>query len=373
MPDEVKFSDVDAPAVPEIHRSQRRRLLRILMLGVVPLIAIAVGFGYWWVSARYVSTDNAYVKTNIAKLAAQVSGRALTVNARAHLQVEKGDVLVTIDPRPFEIAVEQAAAELDAARREVETMAATLKEAWVELKEAKDRAAYFRKRFERQIQLTKQGITSATRSDELENDADAADDRVTIVRQKIQRLRTTLGGEADRPIDAHPLVRAKIAALEQAQLDLEHTTIRAPVSGTVVSVPLLPGEQITAAEPLFAIVSETAPWIDANFKETELTNVRVGQKAKVVLDIYPDYTWDAEVQSISPATGAEFAILPPQNASGNWVKVVQRLPVRLKLVQTADAPVLRAGMTATATVDTGAERRLPDFLGGIQAMAKSLQ
>lgn len=373
MPDDVKLANVETPELPGIQPGSRRRLLRVVLIGVMPLIAVAVAFGYWWHSARYVSTDNAYVKTSIAKLASQVSGQVLTVNAHAHLQVAKGDVLVTIDPRPFEIAAEQAMAELDASRREVETLAATLKEAWVELKEAQDRAAYFRKRFERQIQLTKQGITSATRSDELENDADAADDRVNMVRQKIQRLRTTLGGEADRPVDVHPLVRARIAALEKAQLDLEHTTIRAPVSGTVVSVPLLPGEQITAAEPLFAIVSETAPWVDANFKETELTNVRVGQKAKIVLDIYPDYTWEAEVESISPATGAEFAILPPQNASGNWVKVVQRLPVRLKLLPAADTPILRAGMTATVTVDTGAGRSLPDFLDGIQAMANSLQ
>jgi len=371
MPDDVKIADVGVSDKAVVHRPLRRRLTRFVLLGVVPLIAIAIGVGYWLHSARYVSTENAYVKTNIAKLAAEVSGRAVTVNARAHLKVNEGDVLVTIDPRPFEIAVEQAVADLDAARREVETLAATLKEARIEHKDAQDRAAYFRKRFERQIQLTKQGITSATRSDELENDANAAADRVTMVRQKIQRVKASLGGDADRPIDDHPLVRVKIAALEQAQLDLENTTIKAPTSGTVVSVPLLPGEQITAAEPLFAIVSETAHWVDANFKETELTHVRVGQKAKVVLDIYPDYAWEAEVQSISPATGAEFAILPPQNASGNWVKVVQRLPVRLKLIPSPEAPVLRAGMTATATIDTGQKRELSDLLGGFQAMAKS--
>ena len=165
------------------------------------------------------------------------------------------------------------------------------------------------------------------------------------------------------PVDTHPVVRTKLAALEQAKLDLSRTTVHAPTDGIVVTVPLVAGEQITAAEPLFAIVTDTPPWVDANFKETELTYVRVGQKATVALDIYPGIVWEAEVESISPATGAEFAILPPQNASGNWVKVVQRLPVRLKLHPHADAPPLRAGMTATATVDTTHQRSLTDLFG----------
>lgn len=348
----------------------RHALLRLVLLGLVPLVAIAGGIGFWLHGARYVSTENAYVKTDIAKVAAEISGKALAVRAHAHMKVRKGDVLVTVDPRPFELAVSRTEAELDAARQQVETLRATLKEARVELEEAKDRAQYFRKRYERQIELAKRGIIPYTRHDELENDANAADDRVTMVRQKIQRVMTLLGGVPDRPVDEHPLVRAKIAAVEQARLDLERTTIKSPATGTVVTVPLVPGEQIKVAEPLFAIVTDTDPWVDANFKETALTYVRVGQKAKVVLDIYPDITWDAEVKSISPATGAEFAILPPQNASGNWVKVVQRLPVRLRLLPRPDAPPLRAGMTATAIIDTGRERSLTDLLGGLTAWAK---
>lgn len=370
MPDDMTMPDPKVAEAPPAS-PKSRRLLRMGLLVVVPLIAVAVAVTYWLHSARYVSTENAYVKTDIAKLAAEVSGRAIAVNAHAHLKVKQGDILVTIDPRPFEIAVEHARAELDAARRDIATLGATLKEARSELAEAQDRASYFRKRFERQIELARQGITAATRRDELENDANAADDRVTMARQKIQRVIASLGGDGDRDIDVHPLVRSKMAALEQAELDLEHTNVRAPADGTVVSVPVLPGEQITAATPLFAIVTDTPPWVDANFKETELTHVRVGQKAKVVLDIYPDYTWDAEVQSISPATGAEFAILPPQNASGNWVKVVQRLPVRLKLINTPDAPTFRAGTTATATIDTERKRSLSDLFDNLTAFAAS--
>ena len=365
MPDDKSLSDTDLVEQKTNAPKSLRLLLRFAMLIIIPLIAIAAAGYYWLHSARYISTENAYVKTNIAKLASEVSGRAVAVNVRAHLKVKKGDVLVAIDPRPFEIAVTHAGAELDASRREIETLVATLKEARSELEEAEDRFSYFRIRFERQIELARQGITAASRRDELENDANAANDRVTMARQKIIRVITTLGGDDKFQIDNHPLVRAKMSALDQAQLDLENTIVKSPADGTVVTVPLLPGEQITASEPLFAIVTDTPPWVDANFKETKLTYVSVGQKVKVVLDIYPDYTWDAEVQSISPATGAEFAVLPPQNASGNWVKVVQRLPVRIKLITSPDAPSLRAGMTAKVTIDTGQKRNLSDLTDGL--------
>jgi len=372
MPRKAAQPKASAKTPPEATVPARSHtwLKRVFLLGVVPALAIVGAVAYWLTGARYVSTENAYVKTDIAKLAAEISGKALEVRAHAHMKVKEGDVLVKMDRRPFELALARAEAELDSARQQVDTMRATLREARSELEESKDRAGYFRKRYERQIELAKRGIIPYTRHDELENDANAADDRVTMARQKIQRVMTSLGGDPDRPVDDHPLVRTRVAAVDQARLDLERTTIHSPANGTVVTVPLVSGEQITASEPLFAIVTDTHPWVDANFKETELTHVRVGQKASVILDIYPDITWDAEVKSISPATGAEFAILPPQNASGNWVKVVQRLPVRLRLLPRPDAPPLRAGMTATATIDTGRERFLADLFGGFSATAK---
>jgi len=347
-----------------------RTTLRVVLMGIVPAIAVAGGVVWWLQGARYVSTQNAYVKTDIAKLAAEVSGRVIEVRAHAHKQVRAGDVLVKIDPRPFELNLVRAEAELDTARQQMATLRATLDEADYEYEEAKDRADYFRKRYERQIDLAKRGIVAATRRDELENDANAASDRVVMARQKISRIRASLGGAPDRPVDQHPLVRAKIAAVDSARLDLERTSVKAPSSGTIVTVPLVPGEQITALRPLFAIVTNTAPWVDANFKETELTHVRVGQSATIELDTYPGVSWKAAVKSISPATGAEFAILPPQNASGNWVKVVQRLPVRLQLEPRAGMPPLRAGMTAHVIIDTKRERSLSDILGGLVAMAK---
>jgi len=186
---------------------------------------------------------------------------------------------------------------------------------------------------------------------------------------RLRRVLTALNGNPEMPADEHPMVRDKIAARERAALDFARTSVRAPVDGVVVNLRLQQGEQVKAATPLFVLVVVSRPWVEANFKETELTHVKKGLVASVVLDIYPDVVWQAEVESISPATGAEFALLPPQNASGNWVKVVQRLPVRVRLLPQPGEPPLRAGMTATVKVDTGRERRLGNLFGGWTALA----
>ncbi len=347
----------------------KRKWLLFLMMCVVPIAVTVIATHYWLKGARYVVTENAYVKIDIAKLAAEISGKVVEVRVQAFSAVKAGDILVRIDPRPFELTLAHAQAELDVTRQQVKILKETLTEAQVELGETQDRFTYFRKRYERQVELTKKGIVAATRSDELENDANSAKDRVAMAQQKIKRVRASLGGSPKRPIDEHPMVRVKIVAVNQAMLDLERTIVKSPVSGTVVTVPLVPGEQITASQPLFAIVTDTVPWVDANFKETQLTHVKVGQKATIEFDTYPDESWEAVVTSISPATGAQFAILPPQNASGNWVKVVQRLPVRLQLVSRPGMPQLRAGMTAHVVIDTKRERLLSDLLGNLGAFA----
>ncbi len=337
-----------------------RRLagLRLVLLVVVPLVAI-VGTGAWWLTGgRYVSTENAYVKAHIVQIAPEVSGQVRRVLARDHQQVAAGDTLMTIEQRPFRLALDSAEAELDAARAQVETLRGTWREVVAELADAEARADYFKKQWQRQEDLASRGVASVAKREEAQNDARAAADRVTAVREKLQRVLVALNGDPKLPAEEHHLVRDKVAARERAALDLSRTTIRAPVDGVVVNLRVQQGEQVKAAQPLFVLVVVSRPWVEANFKETELTHVRVGQKATVVLDTYPDVTWEAEVESVSPATGAEFAVLPPQNASGNWVKVVQRLPVKLRLSPQPGEPPLRAGMTATVRIDTGRQRSL---------------
>lgn len=341
-------------------RSGRLNLPRLVLLAVVPLLAIA-GAGYWWLSGgRYVVTENAYVKAHIVQIAPEVAGTVRRVPVLDHASVSAGDILLTLETRPFRLALDSAEAELDTARAHVESLRGAWREVVSELADVESRAAFAQRQWQRQEELGVKGIVSASKRDEAQNDARTAADRVASVREKLRRVLTALNGDPELPADEHPLVREKTAARERAALDLARTTVRAPVDGVVVNLRVQRGEQVKASTPLFALVALSRPWVEANFKETELTHVRVGQRARIVLDTYPDSSWEAIVESVSPATGAEFSILPPQNASGNWVKVVQRLPVKLRLLPHAGEPPLRAGMTATVKIDTGRQRSLSD-------------
>ena len=342
------------------------RLLRPFLLIAVPAAAVAGAMLWYLWGGRYIGTENAYVKADIVHVAAEVAGRVVEVGVKDHAQVKPGDLLLKIDPEPYKLALEQADAELDQTRARVAALRAEYHEATAELREAEDRVQFFDAQRDRQRRLADKGVGKAFQFEEADSNADAARARVTASRQKMQRVLAQLGGNPQIETDAHPLVREKSAARSRAQLDLDRTVVRAPLGGLAVNVKLLPGEHVRAATPLFALISDATPWVEANFKETELTYVRPGQTATVVLDIYPDVMWQAEVESISPATGAEFALLPPQNASGNWVKVVQRLPVLLKLKpnESAEPLPLRAGMTASVSVDTKRERRLSTLFGG---------
>ena len=351
------------------------KLTRLALLVVVPVAAV-VGGGFWWLSGgRFVGTDNAYVKAHIVQIAPEVSGQVRRVPVHDHATVSAGQTLLTIESRPFRLALDSAEAELDAARTHVESLRGVWREAVSELADAEARAAYFQRQWQSQEELALKGVASASKRDESLNEARSAADRVSTLREKLHRVLGALNGDPNLPADQHAMVRDKMAARERAALDLARTTIRAPVDGVVVNLRVQQGEQVKAATPLFALVVTSRPWIEANFKETELTHVRVGQKATVVLDTYPDATWEAVVESLSPATGAEFALLPPQNASGNWVKVVQRLPVKLRLLPHVGEPPLRAGMTATVKIDTERQRRIGDvaqslFGRGSEAMAQ---
>ncbi len=341
-----------------------KRLRPLLLLGV-PVLVLVGALVLWQQGGRYISTENAYVKAHIVQIAPEIAGRVLDVAVRDHARVQAGDVLLHIDPAPYEFALRKAEAELDTARTLVEVARATYHETLSELGELENRAQYLSRQAMRQQLLAARGVAPAARMEETASDAQVARERINVLRQRLARVLTTLMGDAALPVDQHPSVREKLASREQAALDLARTTVRAPAGGTIVNMRLQRGEQVRAATAVFALVSEQRPWVEANLKETTLTHVAVGQQVDVVLDIYPDVTWRGEVESISPAAGAEFAILPPQNATGNWVKVVQRLPVRIRLLPHAGEPALRAGVTATVAIDTGRRRSLGQALSGL--------
>lgn len=346
-----------------------RRLTRPLLLVGVPAAVLFAALLFWLWGGRYVSTENAYVKADIVQISAEIAGRVLDVHVRDHAKVKAGDLLVSIDPEPFQVALTKAEAELDSTRGQVRTLIAGWHEALSELREAESKLEYWNAQLARQRTLATRGIVASSKLEEVDSNATTAADRVAVMRRKVDRVVAQLGGNPGRPVDEHPLVREKEAERERAALDLARTTVRAPMSGTTVNVRLQKGEQIKAATALFALVADSRPWVEANFKETELTHVTKGMRATIELDIYPGVVWQAEVESISPATGAEFALLPPQNASGNWVKVVQRLPVRLRLIPMPGEPALRAGMTASVSIDTRRQRTLGSLFGGGTAFA----
>ena len=366
----------------------KRKTLRGLLLGVTPVLVVAAVSYVYTTGGRYVSTENAYVKAEIITVSANVDGQVVRVMARDNQRVEAGDLLFDLDPRPFETAIAAAEAELAHVRQKISSLRAHYREGQMEVAAAQERIRYLEIAHQRQQQLLAKGHGTQVRFDETEHSLAMARRRLAVVQENNAMVLADLGGNPDLQVERHPLFMKAEASLARATLDLDYASVSAPEDGTLSNVTLQTGEYVEAGDPLFALVTIDQPWIEANLKEVQLTHVRVGQSATVVVDRFPNVTWQARVESISPATGAEFAILPPQNATGNWVKVVQRIPVRLSLenpdlehaqgLKAAEgsdlaAPLgvgqdlLRAGMTATVRIDTGEERKAAPVFGRVLA------
>ena len=335
-----------------------RTLKRTVFLIVIPLLAICVGLYLYAAGGRYVSTDNAYVKANVIIISPEVSGRVTSVLVADNQSVEADDILLQLDSSPLEIILSRARAQMAVIRTELESLRADYGETVVQAQQAEDKVTYLDKRYKRQQKLLKQGLSSEEKHDEAKHDLQVARREVQIIQQRVQRVLAQLGGSEKLPVDQHPRYLTAQTTYDQAVVDLKATTIRAPASGIVSNMKLQVGEYALAGKPIFSLIENQPIWIEANLKETQLTHILPGQQATIVADAYPDKTWESVVSSIAPATGAEFSILPPQNASGNWVKVVQRIPINLVITDPANGPQLRAGMTVSVRIDTRRKREL---------------
>ena len=342
-----------------------RILRRSVFLIVVPVLAILVGLYLYAVGGRYVSTDNAYVKANVIIISPEVSGRVTSVPVTDNQAVKVNDILLQLDSSPFEIKLNRARAQMAVIRTELESLRADYGEIAVLVQQAKDKVRYLDRRYKRQRKLLKQGLSSEEKHDEAEHDLEVAKREVQIIQQRVQRVLAQLGGDDALPVDQHPRYLSARTIYDQAIVDLQSTTIRAPASGVVSNMKLQAGEYTQAGKPIFSLIENQPIWIEANLKETQLTHILPGQQATIVADAYPNKTWESVVSTIAPATGAEFSILPPQNASGNWVKVVQRIPINLVITDQASGPQLRAGMTVSVRIDTRRKRKLSGQMRGV--------
>ncbi len=343
----------EAPSAP------RRALLRPLLLLLGPLALIAGGLALYLEGGRYVSTDNAYIRAAKLSITTDIAGIVAAVAVRDNQRVERDQELFRLDDEPFRIALAGAEAELGQVRNEIATLQATWRQGLAQVAQARTDIDFTATSFARQQDLARRGVAAQATLDQARREMEQARDRVTVAQRQADGALAQLGGSADLPVEANPRFLAAQARLDRARRDLRRTVVVAPMAGVVTNVAALqPGQYLAAAQPGFSLVSAEQVWIEVNLKETDLTWLRAGNPARIEVDTYPGRAWVARVESVSPATGAEFAVLPAQNSSGNWVKVVQRIPVRLELEPAADAPVLRAGMSVIVSIDTGRSRSL---------------
>jgi membrane fusion protein (multidrug efflux system) len=342
-------------------KPRKRRWVRAVLLTVGPLAVIVIGAYLYFTSGRLIETDNAYIKADVAMIAAEVAGPIVSVAVRENQPVKQGDVLFSIDDRPFAVGLQRARAQLGAINDLVESFRAGYRQTSEQLALERATAAYEEREFARLSELAARKLTSDVAVDEARHQRDVAKQQIQVTEQALEAAKARLGGDLDRPVTDQAAYLAAKSMFDAATLDVEHTTVRAPFDGVASKVPTV-GQYVAPGAPIMSVVATHGMWIEANYKETELTRVAVGQPVDIELDTYPGRTWHGRVESISQATGAEFSVIPAQNATGNWVKVAQRIPVRIAIDVGSGDPDLRVGMSAIVTIDTGYERPAPALI-----------
>lgn len=341
---EDEESAADAP-----RRSGRIAVRKIVQWSASLLLAIAIamaGLHYWRQSLLYVSTDNAYLNADTVRIAAQVAGPVVTLAVRDQQHVKRGDLLFEIDQRPFELGLANAQAQLALARQSVGQESAAVSVARAQLAQREAELKIARSNVRRTHDLIAQKLVSEQAAETTQTQERTTAAAVKAAAANLEEALSALGEGGEH----NPAVRAAATRVAQAKLDLEHTRVLAPTDGLIANLTLRPGSTVQAQQPLFALISDKDYWVDANFKETELERVHPGQRATVIMDMYPKHEFTGEVQSLSGGAGTAFSLLPPQNATGNWVKVTQRVPVRVNIVDPVPEYPLRIGTTATVKV-----------------------
>ena len=348
-----------APASPAAPPRARRKLLRPLLFALLPVALVAGGYDYV-TGGQVMSTDNAYVQARSLGVSTDVSGTVAAVEVHDNQHVDKGQVLFRLKPDSFRIALEGAEAQLGTVRNQVLTLQASYKQSLSQIAQAKADMPFYQATFKRQQDLLSNNYASKAAFDQAEHDVTATQQRVAVAQSQAASMLAQLGNDADQTVEQNPFYLQAKSAVDEARRDLDDTVVRAPFSGVVTNVDALQvGGYLKASQAGFSLISDTDVWVEASPKETELTYVKPGQTATVTVDTYPDVTWQGTVDSISPASGSSFSLLPAQNTTGNWVKVVQRIPMRVRVALDPGKPPLRVGMSVVVDVETGHARGVP--------------
>jgi len=356
---------ISLPGNQEAARRPRRvRLLirRIVLLVVIPLLVVGGAVVGWLRTGGVASTDDAYVQADKIAIVPRVTGRVTEVAVTENQPVAGGQLLFRIDPEPYRLALARADAELAATRLDIESLRAAYKSRQAQLKAAQDSGDYWAREYDRQRQLVGNHDVSVSKYEQVRSFMDTARFMADAVQQQANQTLQALGGDPNIATDQHPKVKAAQAQRDRAALELSYTEVTAPVDAIVAREQLQPGAWVQVGVPAFEVISRRDVRVEANFKETDLAGVRPGQPVAMTVDTYPGREFHGHVASIAGATGAEFSLLPAQNSSGNWVKVVQRIPVRIAIDPEDGAPPLRAGMSVGVEIVTGGKHQLADLI-----------
>ena len=345
----------------------KRQMVRIALFTLLP-IALLLG-GYLYVTGgQVISTDNAYIQADHVGVSTDVSGLVASVVVKDNQRVVKGQVLFTLKPEPFQIALASAKAQRDNVGNQILNLKANYSQALAEIDQAQIDLAYYQASFQRQQTLISVSAVSKTNFDDAKHALDSTRQKIAVAKATAQMVLAQLGGHIETPVEQQSTFLQAQSAVDEAQRNLNNSVVRASFDGVVTNVDSLQvGSYLQPPQSGISLVSTDHLWVAASPKETELTHMKPGQPVDIRVDSYPDVRWHGTVESISPASGSSFSLLPAQNTTGNWVKVVQRIPVRISIDDAANKPALRTGMSVQAEINTGSARGLPHLFSGLLA------